>query len=290
MIQRTSPTRALCYAALAVLGLAGPVHGQAAVLPGQEAIEMEGVGIDQKLDQYIPRDLTFVDENGKTVAFSDYLGGDKPVILTLNYYRCPMLCSLTLNGMVDGLKGMEWSAGNEFDIVTVSIDPEEGPELAMGKKKSYVTEYGRESAANGWHFLTGEQDDIKRLADGVGFGYRYDEVSGEYAHTASIIFITPEGRISRYMNDVVFQPRDLRFALVESSEGRIGSPLDTLLLFNCFQWDPERNSYVADAWKIVRLSGVLTIVLVAGGLLVLGFRSRHSGQGPSGGLEAGGAM
>ena len=127
-------------------------------------------------------------------------------------------------------------------------------------------------------------------SEAVGFGYRYDEVSGEYAHTASIIFITHEGRISMYMNDVLFKPRDLRLALVESSEGRIGSPLDTLLLFNCFQGDPDRNSYIADAWKIMRLGGVLTVVLVAGGLLVLGYRSKYSGHGPSGGLAAGGGM
>ena len=274
----------------AVLCPAPMLSAQPAVLPGQEAAEMEGVGITQKLDQYVPRDLRFVDADGEPVAFEDYLDRDRPLILTLNYYRCPMLCSLTLNGMVDGLKQLDWSAGEEFDIVTVSINPDEGPELARNKKKSYLAEYGRDSAADGWHFLTGEEDDIKRLADGVGFGYRYDEVSGEYAHTASIIFITPEGRISLYMNDVLFQPRDLRLALVESSEGRIGSPLDTLLLFNCFQWDPDRNSYIADAWKIMRLGGVLTIVLVAGGLLVLGYRSKYSGQDPSDGLAAGGGI
>ena len=290
MTRRLAPERLLTATACTVLGTASLLAAQPTVLPGQEAAEMEGVGIEQKLDQYVPRDVRFVDEDGTAVAFEDYLGRDKPIILTLNYYRCPMLCSLTLNGMLDGLKELDWSAGSEFDIVTVSINPDEGPELAKGKKKSYLAEYGREEAAAGWHFLTGDESDIKRLADGVGFGYRYDEVSGEYAHTASIIFITPEGRISRYMNDVVFQPRDLRLALVESSEGRIGSPLDTLLLFNCFQWDPERNSYVADAWKIMRLGGVLTVVLVAGGLLVLGFRSRYTGHGPTGGLEAGGEM
>ena len=290
MILRSTSIQIMAASMCSVLGLASTLTAQPTVLPGQQAAEMEGVGITQKLDQYVPRDVRFVDSEGEPVVFEDYLGGDKPLILTLNYYRCPMLCSLTLNGMLDGLKELDWSAGEEFDIVTVSINPDEGPELAQNKKKSYLSEYGRDSAAEGWHFLTGEEEDIKRLADGVGFGYRYDEASGEYAHTASIIFLTPEGRISLYMNDVLFKPRDLRLALVESSEGRIGSPLDTLLLFNCFQWDPERNSYIADAWKIMRLGGVLTVVLVAGGLLVLGYRSKYSGHGPSGGLAAGGGM
>ena len=290
MTRRRPPSSIATASLCAVLAPTWIAAAQPSVLPGQEAAEMEGVGITQKLDQYVPRDVRFLNEKGEPVVFEEFLGRDKPLILTLNYYRCPMLCSLTLNGMVDGLKGLDWSAGEEFDIVTVSINPDEGPELAQNKKKSYLTEYGRDSAAGGWHFLTGEEEDIKRLADGVGFGYRYDEVSGEYAHTASIIFITPEGRISLYMNDVLFKPRDLRLALVESSEGRIGSPLDTLLLFNCFQWDPERNSYIADAWKIMRLGGVLTVVLVAGGLLVLGYRSKYSGHGPTDGLAAGGGM
>ena len=290
MTRRLRPISITTASLCAALAPSWIATAQPSVLPGQEAAEMEGVGITQKLDQYVPRDVRFLNEKGEPVVFEEYLGRDKPLILTLNYYRCPMLCSLTLNGMLDGLKELDWSAGKEFDIVTVSINPDEGPDLARNKKSSYLSEYGRDSAAEGWHFLTGEEEDIKRLADGVGFGYRYDEVSGEYAHTASIIFITPEGRISLYMNDVLFKPRDLRLALVESSEGRIGSPLDTLLLFNCFQWDPDRNSYIADAWKIMRLGGVLTVVLVAGGLLVLGYRSKYSGHGPSGGLAAGGGM
>ena len=246
---------------------------QPTVLPGQEATEMEGVGVVQKLDDIVPGDLVFTNAEGEQVTMADFMGGDAPFILTLNYYRCPMLCSLTLNGMVDGLKGLEWSAGEEFNIVTVSIAPDEDSELASRKKKAYLSQYDRESAAEGWSFLTGDQEPITKLADAVGFGYRYDEGTGEYAHTSSIIFVTPEGRISRYMNDVSFKPRDLRLALVESSEGRIGSAMDTLLLFNCFQWDPESNSYVASAWKIMRLGGVVTVLLVVLGLFVLGFRS-----------------
>ncbi|MCH2149011.1 MAG: SCO family protein [Phycisphaerales bacterium] len=278
MIQTNSPFRRMLL--LAMLALPAVALAQPTVLPGQEATEMEGVGIEQKLDSIVPGDLTFTNSDGESVSIADFMATGKPFILTLNYYRCPMLCSLTLNGMVDGLRGLDWSAGEEFNIVTVSIAPGEGPELAAQKKKAYLSQYGRESAADGWYFLTGEEDQITQLADSVGFGYRYDESTGEYAHTSSIIFVTPGGRISLYMNDVSFKPRDLRLALVESSEGKIGSAMDTLLLFNCFQWDPESNSYVASAWKIMRLGGVLTIILVAGGLCVLGFRS---GSGSDGG-------
>lgn len=277
------PIRLVSLAAV-MLACVAPLAAQPTVLPGQEATEMEGVGIVQKLDEIVPSDLAFTNSKGEPVTIADFMGGEQPFILTLNYYRCPMLCSLTLNGMIDGLRELDWSAGEQFQIVTVSIDPEEGSELAAQKKKAYLSQYDRESAVEGWSFLTGEQDQITQLAEAVGFGYRYDDNTGEYAHSSSIIFVTPEGRISRYMNDVSFKPRDLRLALVESSEGRIGSAMDTLLLFNCFQWDPESNSYIASAWKIMRLGGVVTVILVVFGLFVLGFRSNKGsggGQAPT---------
>ena len=283
MARMMLPTRLVPLAAV-LLACVAPLAAQPTVLPGQEATEMEGVGIVQKLDEIVPSDLAFTNSKGEPVTIADFMGGEQPFILTLNYYRCPMLCSLTLNGMIDGLRELDWSAGEQFQIVTVSIDPEEGSELASQKKKAYLSQYDRESAVEGWSFLTGEQDQITQLAEAVGFGYRYDDNTGEYAHSSSIIFVTPEGRISRYMNDVSFKPRDLRLALVESSEGRIGSAMDTLLLFNCFQWDPESNSYIASAWKIMRLGGVLTVILVVFGLFVLGFRSNKGsggGQAPT---------
>ena len=283
MARMMLPTRLAPLAAV-LMACVPQVAAQPTVLPGQEATEMEGVGIVQKLDEIVPSDLAFTNSKGEPVTIADFMGGEQPFILTLNYYRCPMLCSLTLNGMIDGLRELDWSAGEQFQIVTVSIDPEEGSELAAQKKKAYLSQYDRESAVEGWSFLTGEQDQITQLAEAVGFGYRYDDNTGEYAHSSSIIFVTPEGRISRYMNDVSFKPRDLRLALVESSEGRIGSAMDTLLLFNCFQWDPESNSYIASAWKIMRLGGVVTVILVVFGLFVLGFRSNKGsggGQAPT---------
>ena len=283
MMFRRRTTRAMltgALAAISVLASAGTASAQ--LLADELPAELNGVGIVQRLNETVPMDLSFRDSTGKDVRLADLVREDRPVILTMNYYRCPQLCSLTLNGLVDGLREMEWTAGDQFDLITVSIDPEEGPELAAQNKNGYITSYGRESAVPGWHFLVGDQEEIETLAKAVGFGYRYDEKSGEYAHTASIVFLTPDGRISKYMNDVRFNPRDVRFALVEASEGGVGSPIDTLLLFNCFQWDPESNSYVASAWKIMRLGGVVTVLLVICGLFVLGFRSnKGSGGGQS---------
>ena len=233
--------------------------------------ELEGVGITEHLDDQIPLGLEFVDEHGYDIVLGDYFDGEKPIIITLNYYRCPMLCSLTLNGLTAGLEEMEWTLGEEFDVVTLSINPKEDAKLAMTNKNGYLGHYDREGADKGWHFLTGDQENITTLADALGFGYVFDEYTGEFHHTASIIFMTPDGRISKYMNDVQFSGKDLRFALIEASEGRIGTTLDKLLLFNCFKYDPERNSYTPSAWKLMRSGGVLMLLFLFGGLAVLGW-------------------
>jgi len=238
--------------------------------------ELEGVGITERLNEKAPLDVTFTDDNGNTVRFGDYFKAGKPVILTLNYFRCPQLCDLTLNALVDGLQEVEWSAGKEFQIVTVSFNPSETTKLANTKKRAYLTEYTREGAKDGWHFLTGTQENIDRLTNGVGFGYKKQD-NGEYAHTATIIFLTPEGVISRYFNELTYKPSDLRLALIESSQGKIGSLLDRTLLFNCFMFDPERG-YVPSAWKIMRAGGVLTMLIVAIGLFVLWRRGSHAGH------------
>jgi protein SCO1/2 len=233
--------------------------------------ELEGVGITEHLDETIPLDLTFVDANGNNVVLADYFDGEKPIIFTLNYYKCPMLCSLTLNGLTAGLEEMDWSLGNEFEVVTVSINPDEKPPLALKNKNGYLQHYNRNGSENGWHFLTGEQDNITKLSDALGFGYVFDKKTGEFHHTSSIMFITPDGRISKYMNDVQFAGKDIKFALIEASEGRIGSTIEKLLLFNCFQYDPERNSYTPSAWKLMRTAAVLMLLVLIGGLAVLGW-------------------
>ena len=234
---------------------------------------LEGVGITEHLDERIPLELTFVDEDGNVIVLGQYFNNDKPIILTLNYYKCPMLCSLTLNGLTAGLEEMEWTLGDEFEIVTLSINPDEKAPLAKKNQEGYLGHYDREGAEEGWHFLTGEQKNITKLADALGFGYVFDSNTGEFHHTASVVFITPDGRISKYMNDVQFRGQDLRFALIEASEGKIGTTLDKLLLFNCFQYDPDSNSYTPVAWKLMRTGGVLMLVVLGGGLAVLGLTS-----------------
>ncbi len=262
-----------------ILGLAaatGVAGGQ--VLADELPAELDGVGIVQRLDEALPLDLAFVEHTGRAVTLGDYVNGERPVIVTLNYYKCPMLCSLTLNGLVDGLRDVGLSLGTDYDIVTVSINPNEGPELASQNRRGYLSALDVQVGETVWPFLTGAQPEIEALAKAIGFGYRFDERSGEYAHTASITFVTPDGRISKYMNDVQFPSQDLRLAIVDASQGRTGTLIDTLLLFNCFQWDPEAGSYVPSAWKIMRLGAAVTAILLIGGILVL-LRMERRGRG-----------
>lgn len=263
-----------------------PVTAQ--ILKDELPADANGVGIVDRRDQVIPLDLTFLDHEGDEIQLSEVFEDGKPVIMSLNYYRCPMLCTLTLNGLVEGLSQLEWTIGDEFKIVTVSINPEEGPEMAAPKRRAYGRMYSREITDGGWVFLTGEQDQIESLAKATGFGYRYDEASGEFEHTSSLIFLTPEGRVSQYMNDTKFATRDLRLALVESSEGSIGSAMDVLFLLTCYSYDPNSNSYVASAQKIMRTGGIVTIILIVAGLGWLAMKGPRRGSksaGDSTGME-----
>jgi len=266
--------RPICLVTLAIsIGALSTALDAGPTFADEKIDALEGVGITEHLDEKIPLDLPFVDDDGKEVTLEQYFNKEKPVILTLNYYKCPMLCSLTLNGLTTGLEEMEWTLGDEFEVVTISINPDEKPPLAKKNKEGYLGHYNREGSENGWHFLTGEQENITKLAESLGFGYVFDSKTGEFHHTASIMFITPDGRISKYMNDVQFKGQDLRFALIEASEGRIGTTLDKFLLFNCFQYDPESNSYTPTAWKLMRTGAVLMLLVLGGGLAVLGFTS-----------------
>jgi protein SCO1/2 len=255
----------LCLAITACGGIA------TAQVADQVVPALEEVGVEEHLDAKLPLDLEFVDENGGTVTLGDYFDGSRPVILTLNYYRCPMLCGLMLNGVVDGLEQMDWSPGVEFEMVTVSIDPLETPELAKAKKQNYLKRYQRPSAARGWHFLTGKQSRITRLAETVGFGYTYDAESDQYAHAAVIFVATPDGRVARYLYGIEYPPKDLKLALLEASEGKIGGALDQLILY-CYHYDPESRRYAPVAMNIMRVGGSATALLLGASLGTLWIR------------------
>ncbi len=212
---------------------------------------LRDVGIDQRLNEQIPLDLVFRDENGVAAPLSAYFGR-KPVVLALVYYQCPMLCTQVLNGMVSSLRSVSFKAGEEYDVVAVSIDPTETPELALGKQKQYVKRYGRGPA--GWHFLTGDEAQIKTLANAVGFRYSYDPSTKQFAHASAIMVVTPQGKLSRYLYGVDYPARDMRLALVEASENRIGTPVDQILLF-CYHYDPVTGKYGAAALGLMRFAG-----------------------------------
>jgi len=222
--------------------------------------DLEGVGITEKLSQTLPLDAEFITHDRQRVALRTFFDGRRPVVLVLNYYRCPMLCGLLLNGLLDTLRELDWTAGEQFQIVTVSFNPREGPELANLKRNNYLKEYGRPAAAAGWHFLVGRQENIQRLLDATGFAVKRDESTGEYAHASTLIICTPDGRIARYLRGVVFEPRTLRLSLVEATEGKIGTTMDQLLLF-CYHY--KDGQYTLAAMNIARSAGVGSLVAVA---------------------------
>ena len=236
-------------------------------LPGA----LDGVGIDQKLNTQIPLDLTFRDEYGRTVPLSTYFKSGKPVLLAPVYYRCPMLCTQILNGVAGVLKAVTFNPGQEFEVVAFSFDPKDTAEIAAAKKQTYVRRYGRANTANGWHFLTGDEANIKTLMDAVGFHYKYDPASDQYAHASGIMVITPEGKLSKYFYGVEYSPRDLRLGLVEASQNKIGTAVDQILLF-CFHYDGASGKYGAVAMNIVRgAAGAFALLLLAA--LFMAFRS-----------------
>lgn len=254
-----------------VIGAAGVLLAVAAA-PGQvptDPTDTSGIGIVEKLNGQVPLELRFTDDTGRSVTLGDYFRGEKPVLLTLVYYTCPGICNALLNGFAYTLADMAWTAGDEFEIVTVSIDPTESYLLADGKKKSYIELYGREAAADGWHFLVGDQENITALAEAVGFGYRYEQGTGLYTHAATLMVCTPDGRMSRYLNDVIFEPTTLQLALTEASQGTIGTPVARFLLRWCYTYDPTTGAYVMAARKVMTIVGGVTLILTVAGLGLL---------------------
>ena len=220
------------------------------------------VTFEQRLNEQLPLDLPFKDESGKAVKLGDYFGR-KPVILTFVYYECPMLCTQVLNGLESALRVLNESVGDEFDVVTVSFDPRETPSLAAGKKNAYLDRYKREGAERGWHFLTGEQASIDALTQAAGFSYTWDEATQQFAHASGIVVATPSGKLSRYFFGIDYSPRDIKFALMESTSERIGSLADQLLLY-CYHYDPASGSYGFVAMGAVRIGGALTVLALVG--------------------------
>jgi protein SCO1 len=231
------------------------------------------IGLDQQLDAQVPLDLRFKDEAGRDVRLGDYFGR-KPVILTLVYYECPMLCTQVLNGLTSALGVLSFTVGQEFDIVTVSFDPKETPELAAAKKAAYLDRYKREGAGRGWHFLTGDERSIAALTKAVGFRYAYNASIDQYAHVSGIMVLTPEGRLSRYFYGIEYGPRDVRLALIEAADRRIGTPADQLLLY-CFHYDPKSARYSFAITRLVRTLGVATVLAMVGGIVILRRRERR---------------
>ena len=243
---------------------ARPESGQVSTgLPPQ----LKTVGIDQRLNEQVPLDAVFKDEQGREVRLGEFFKG-KPVVLSLVYYSCPMLCNQVLNGMLSSFRAVTFNAGEQFEIVTVSFDPRETPELAAAKKQTYVKAYNRPSGAAGWHFLTGDEVNIKRLTEAVGFRYHWDEATKQFAHASGIMVLTPEGKLARYFYGIEYPAKDLRLGLVEASQNKIGSPVDALMLY-CYHYDPATGKYGAVVMNIVKVAGVVTIVLIAGLLFLL---------------------
>lgn len=261
------------------LAIAAPAGAQW-VRPQQDpppAQILSRVGIDQRLGTQVPLDLRFRDEEGRDVALGDYFG-KRPVVLALVYYECPMLCNQVLNGLTQTLRVMSFSAGREFDVVAVSFDPNEGPSLAKAKKTTYVSKYGREDGAQGWHFLTGTRQSSSALARAVGFRYEWDAQSSQWAHGAGIMVLTPSGVVSRYFYGIEYGVRDVRLGLVEASSNKIGTVADQVKLL-CYQYDPMTGKYGVVILNSIRLGAVLTVGLIAGFIVVMLRRERRNPSG-----------
>ena len=231
----------------------------AGIVVAQDKGPAPAAAIAQRLHQPVPLDLAFRDDTGKDVTLKQFFDG-KPVILALVYYRCPRLCSLVLNQLTESLRKLDYRIGKEFSVVTVSFDPREQPDLAAAKKAMYLELYGHPGAENGWHFLTGEEASIRRLADAVGFGYVYDPRRDQYAHASAVIVLTPDGKVARYHFGLDYPPRDLRFSLEDASAGKIGSPVATPLRMLCYAYDPATGRYGMAVMRLVQLGGVVTVV------------------------------
>ncbi|MEA2603611.1 MAG: hypothetical protein QOF89_4603 [Acidobacteriota bacterium] len=267
----------------ALLLMAGVAQAASSVVPSSEMPgPLKAVGYDQRIGEKIPVDSAWRDEAGREVKLGDLLGkqGQRPAVLVLAYYHCPMLCDLVLQGVETGLKPLSLDPGRDFDVIVASIDPAETPALAAKKKREILERYARPGTEGGWHFLTGSRDSIARLTQAVGFRYVYDPARNQFAHAAGMVILTPEGRVSRYILGVEFPARDIRLGLVESGHGKLGTVVDQVLLY-CFHYDPTVGRYSAATLNILRISAVATVLALA--LLIVFLRRRETAEpGPLG--------
>jgi protein SCO1/2 len=267
-MRQLKPTSIAVSAALLFACLALPLQADLARPP-----QMEGVGIDEKIGQPVDLDLTFIAENGYPVALRSFFHKDRPVILNLVYYSCPMLCNLVLNGQVSSLREMPWTPGDQYEVVTISIDPTETFNLAQQKKQVYLASYDR--PAPGWHFLVDHEGHAKQLAEQIGFHYKYDDKQQQYAHAAAIMVLTPEGKMARYLYGIKFKQRDLRLTLTEAAAGRGSLSIDKVLLL-CFHYDPQTRSYVLFATNLMRVGAALSALML--GLVLVRFWRKEQPQ------------
>jgi protein SCO1 len=238
-------------------GMPGSMGFSTGIVASNVPPQFSAVTFAQRLNDKLPLDAQFKDEAGRTVALGDYFGR-RPVVLAFVYYQCPMLCSQVMNGISSALKAVPFTPGKEFDVVLVSFDPRDTPEAANAKKRAHLAHWSKQETAAGWHFLTGDAETIARVTSAAGFTYTWDEKTGQFAHVSGLLTVTPDGRLSRYFYGVEYSPKELRMALVESGEGRVGSPVEELLLY-CFQYDPTTGRYGLVVMNLVRLGGLLTV-------------------------------
>lgn len=273
-----SLTLSACVTAFAVSG--GPAFaddfGPGSRPADEMPKELENIGVTEHLGDVVPGDVMLRDEAGNEVKVGQYLKGNKPVVLNFVYHQCPTLCTFVLNGFTKGLKEVPWAIGEQYEILTVSIDPRDTPQIASVKKAARIEQYGRakESANKGWHFLTGDAREVKRLADAVGFRYEYDAKDQQFAHSSSLMVLSPDGKISRYLYGIEFPGKDLHLSMLEASAGRTSLSLHEQAMLYCYRYDPAARSYVLVALNVVRLSGLLTVILLGGFLGVLWRRER----------------
>lgn len=256
-------------AVAALLLLAGSGRGDA---PLPQILRQ--VSFDQHLNAQVPLGLVFKDEADRSVKLADYFRG-KPVVLVLAYLRCPMLCTEVLNGLVRAMLEVPYTAGKDFDVLTVSFDARETPKMAAAKKKSYIERYGRPGAGDAWHFLTGDPDAIQKLTDTVGFRFTYDARNDQFAHASGIMILTPQGKVSRYLYGIDYPPRDFKLGLMEASQNKIGSPVERAVLFFCFHYEPTEGKYGVFVMNFVRLGGVLTVIGIVVFVAVMVRRDRR---------------